>query len=173
MPLGWLKIPSLSSEPSLGVWSHANRADDGRRCYGEVRQMVEENLGNGSTAGNGTSEVDIDQAIYHFSESLEELEESFTLFCDFCPQMLSDVENGLDSTENKGLTRAIHSLKGALSNFFPRTLVSQLQEIELRSQTESPSALRASWDNARVQLDAFVKDMQDSIHQLKRARNAG
>lgn len=126
-----------------------------------------------TSGGSGDTEVDLDRALNHFSSSLDDLEEAFALFRDFFPQMVSDVEHSFTSPEARDRTRAIHTLKGALSNFYPRTLVAQLQELENRSHTEEPNALRSAWGKALAHLQVFLHQMEATLHQTKREQNAG
>jgi aryl-alcohol dehydrogenase-like predicted oxidoreductase len=86
--------------------------------------------------------------------------------------MIADVEDAFAAEKAPDLTNTVHSLKGALSNFFPRHLVSILQAIETRSHTEPPPQLRQDWVLAQTGIQSFLVDMRQALTELQTKRSA-
>ncbi len=119
---------------------------------------------------NPSKEIQIDKVLLHFDHDPKDLREALDLFNEHCPSMEGDIETALNQGDTKEATRALHSFAGALSNFFPATLVNRARELENLVSHEGAEPAKAKWDVLRPEVQSFLAALGRCVNELIKER---
>ena len=99
----------------------------------------------------------------------ELLKEVIGLFAEDCPQMMTAIRSGLESSDALAVNRAAHQLKGSAGNFDASELTALAQYIELRAHDGDLVAAHATLPALQSAVDTLLAELAATQEVLRPA----
>ena len=108
-------------------------------------------------------EITFDAAL--FEGDLDFLAEIVNLFLETYPSLLSAIEDAVSRKDAAGLTRAAHTLKGAVANFGAKSVVEQARALEMMGKKGDLSSAEEGWRQLRALMSKLTPELQGALER--------
>ncbi|MFK7872541.1 MAG: Hpt domain-containing protein [Oligoflexales bacterium] len=105
------------------------------------------------------------EILEHFDNSKDLFKMIFSKYKDNSLELMEKIKTSISEQDIEQLKMLAHTLKGSTSNFFAPELISELQNLEIHSDTLSIEQQENSFQKISSMLSELIKFCEDKIEE--------